>query len=1147
MLIHSMLIRLLALAAAASVAALGQTITGSIVGTVTDPTGGAVVNADVTLTFNATGFQRKTKSLASGDFAFNAIDPGSYSLSATSAGFKTSERTGINLTASERLPLGNIVLQVGQNTESVTVKSDPAVVQTASSERSGVLTSSQVENLMTKGRNVMSLLQLLPGVVDTNAPDAPDRNFAIGLSINGQRRNAIGTSIDGVQTQDSGTGWISTANVSMDAIAEVKVLLNNYQAEYGRMRGAGVQMIGKSGGKDFHGSAAYFKRHEQFNANDFFNNRRGLVKPRYRYNMFSYTIGGPVYIPKLFNTSKNKLFFFWSQEIWPQRTAVPVTSVTMPSALERVGDFSRSVDVNNRLITVRDPLTGQPFPGNVVPPNRIDANGQALLKFLPLPNFDNRTISGGNYNYQNQVELDKPQRLQTMKIDNNLTNQDIVSVTWTRQKDTQTGTMGLATPNANWPLESRTFKTIGNIISARYHRIISPTTVNELVLGYNWRVEDEVLPDAELARLTRQAVGYNAPQLFPGSNPLNLIPNVTFGGIPNAANITLTNIPTVGKYPTYSVTDNITRTFSHHILKAGVFLNRQSTISEAATNRGALDFTVNVNNPLDSGFTYANALLGVFNSASQANRIVHTSAVWKAYEFFVQDNWKASRRLTFDLGVRFVKAMAPYNNGLAGMWSPTAWRADQQFSLIRPTLVNNVRMGIDPRTGVTYPAVAIGLIAPNSGNLLNGVILNNDPSVPRSVIASRALLADPRVGFALDVFGNGRTALRGGFGIFHSSGANGEGGPTSRSIFPLVANVSLPYSTLSALGSSGGLLSPPSYTYRQDPMGIAASYNMSLSVQQNVGWNTILDVGYVGTLGRHLNWQFDLAPVPLGANFLPQNIDTTTTNRAPLQPNFLRQNYLGYGGVNYQNWGSSSNYHSLQTTVNRRFTAGLQLGASWTWSKFLNTADFDGNGVNPFVPARQWNYGLSTYDRTHNLRVNFLYTAPKVPWRDIASRWALNGWEISGIATFISGAPGSVGFMTTNNADITGTTSQGPRVNITGDAVLPKSERTFDRNIRTEVFAVPPVGSLGNSSRTYFRGPGTENFDLSVIKNFPIREPFKLQFRAEAYNAFNHTQFSGFDTTARFDPAGNQVSTTFGQFNASRTPRQMQLALRFTF
>src|SRR3954452_7330527 len=478
--------------ASASLNAL--TITGTILGTVTDPSGAAVANADVTLTQTATSAQRKTKTLSDGNFTLYALEPGDYNLSISAQGFKSVEKTGLQLTAAERLSAGTLVLQLGQTSESVTVKADIAVVQTESGEKSGVLTTQQIDNQPIKGRNVVTFLQLLPGVVDTNAPDAPDRNFAIGLSVNGNRRNAIGTTMDGVQTQDSGVGWIATANISIDAIAEVKVLLNNYQAEYGRMRGAGVLMIGKSGTRDFHGSFNYFKRHEQFNANDFFNNRLGIPKARYRYNMYSYTIGGPAYIPKLFNKDKNKLFFFWSQEFWPQKTGVPTTFVNMPSALERTGDFSQTVDVNNRPIVVKDPLTGLPFPGNVVPANRIDPNGQALLKFLPLPNFSNRQISGGQYNYVNQVELDKPQRLQTMKIDSNLTSSDIFSVTWSRQRDTQTGTMGLATPNSNWPAEYRTFETVGNIVSARYHHIFSPTMVNELVLGDNWRVEHEDIP-----------------------------------------------------------------------------------------------------------------------------------------------------------------------------------------------------------------------------------------------------------------------------------------------------------------------------------------------------------------------------------------------------------------------------------------------------------------------------------------------------------------------------------------------------------------------------------------------------------------------------------------------------------------------------
>lgn len=1131
----------------ASAGVYAQTITGTIVGTVTDPSGAAVVGADVTATQTTTSAQRKTKALADGNFTVSALEPGTYDLSVSAPGFKTVDKTGLVLTAAERLSAGTITLQIGQTSEAVTVKADIAVVQTASGEKSGVLTTQQLDSQPIKGRNVITFLQLLPGVVDTNNADAPDRNFAIGLSINGNRRNAIGTSIDGVQTQDSGTGWISTANVSIDAIAEVKVLLNNYQAEYGRTRGAGVLMIGKSGTREFHGSFNYFKRHEQFNANDFFNNRNGIVRPRYRYNMYSYTIGGPAYIPKLFNRDKNKLFFFWSQEIWPQKVGQSMTT-TMPTELERVGNFSQTVDASGRPITIRDPLTGQPFPGNIIPSDRIDPNGQALLRLLPLPNFNNVAISGRQYNYVNQVDLEKPQRLQTLKIDNNLTSSDVISVTWSRQKDTQTGTNGLATPNANWPAVNRTFKTIGNVISARHHHIFSPTTVNELVLGKNWRVEDETIPEDVLARFSRTGVGYNAPQPFSGANTVNWIPNVTFGGggMPNAANINLTNLPLAAKYPTYSITDNITRTMNAHTLKAGIFFNRQSQLSAQTAQRGSLDFSVDALNPLDTNYTFSNAILGVYKQAQQQNRSYNTARIWKAYEWFVQDSWKVHRRFTLEIGLRFVKAFAPYSPHPVGMFDPTAWTSANAPVLIRPTLVNGQGRGIDPTTGTIYPAVAIGQLAPGVGNVANGVIFNTQSGVPRGLIKDPGVQYNPRFGFAWDVFGNGRTALRGGFGLFQSSGVTGEPSPGSETVVPLAFNVTIPYSTLSALDTSGGLLSPQTFTYFENPMKLATSYNMNLGIQHNLGWGIVLDTGYVGNLGRHLMWQFDQAAVPLGANFRPENFDPRFTNRTPLAANFLRSAYLGFGGVNYNNWGGTSNYHSWQTTINRRFANGFQFGTSYTWSKFMSSVDFDANAVSPFVPARQWNYGLSTYDRTHNLRMNFLYQLPRLWYSNPISKWALNGWEIGGINAFISGEPKSIGFNNTN-FDITGTPSQNPRIDVAGPIVLPKSERTFSKNFRTENLRLPTVGTLGNAGRVQFRGPGIENWDLSVFKKFPIREPFTLQLRAEAYNAFNHTQFANLDTTARFDAVGNLQATTLGQFTQSRTPRQLQLALRFTF
>ena len=1128
--------------------ALAQTVSGVITGTVMDQTDAVIVGASLTLINEATGVRRTASTNEVGLYTFNSVPPGLYTLQVEQSGFKTFRRTNINLTANERLPI-DVKLELGTTAETFRVEAQGATVQTVSAERSGTVTAVQLETLQLKGRDFMGLLKLLPGVVDTNPRESPTNNSLSGVNIQGGRQGSYNLTLDGITNLDTGSSTGPYFEPSADSIAEVKVLLTNYQAEYGRNSGATINVIMKSGSRDFHGTGYYYKRNEALNANNFFNNLTARPRDRYRYDLFGYTLGGPAYVPGKFNRNRDRLFFFFSQEIGPQKVPQALGLLTVPTDLERRGDYSQTLESNGRLIVIRDPAAGAPFPENVIPQSRISPNGQALLNLLPLPNATSPTRQ---YNYVFQTTLNRPRHVEMLRVDYAINSTTTFYVRGIHSFEKFEGTLGVVGITSNWPQFPTLYSLTGKGLVANLTKVISPQTVNEFSVGINRGVQDRgPLNDRSLAANQRQKNGLaTLGQFHPENNPLNIIPNASFGGVPNAVTLAVDpKWPFLGRNSIWNFNNNLSHVRGPHTLKLGIYLEptARNARRESIFN-GAFDFGRNVNNPLDTNWAWSNALLGNFNSYSESDALTFGWGRFKNLEWFVQDNWKITRRLTLDYGLRFYWHPPNYSarNNVAG-FVPDRYQAGKSPLLYQPVRVGTQRLGMDPRTGSTVSSVLIGAFVPGSGDPYNGmVVAAREPSYPRGLIDDQGVLYGPRLGFAYDLFGNGRTALRGGFGIFYDRLQTDQ-------VLEMVENPPLRntpilyYNSFATYLQSTGSLFPSSVTGLSRSGEVPTVMNWSFGVQQNVGFNTVLDVAYVASVARHLMVNRNLNALPYGANFLPQNQDPTNPG-TPLPSNFLRP-YPGYADVNVREFSSTSNYHSLQVQVNRRYARALQYGLSWTWSKAMDFVDGNFSTIATYAPLRVWNYGKADFDRTHNLAFSYTWDLPKASarWNSLFARHVLDNWHLAGITSFISGAPLGIGLSTTDNADIAGG-GDGVRVVVLSNPVLPKSQRTFTRFFNTGAFGRPAKGTFGNAPKDVIRGPGINNWDLSLFKNFSLgAETRMLQLRWEAYNAWNHTQFSSVDTSARFTPEGQQANTRFGALTAARAPRQMQLALRLRF
>ena len=1111
-----------------------------------DSSGARFAGAELTLTDQDNGFVRTTKTNSEGFFSFPDLTAANYLLAISTPGFRRYEQSAIALTSSEQRSLGVIRLQVGDISQSVEVTAEVNPVTLTSGERAGTLTGTDIQEMALRGRDFMDAVGLLPGIVDTSdSREAPSADSLKGLYILGARENSKNMTIDGVSAVDAGNSAGVMTMPSMDAISELKVLMSNYSAEYGRKSGGTVSLITKGGGRQFHGGAGWYHRHEGLNANSFFNNRNGLDRSPYRYNILSYSLSGPVYIPGKMNRDRSRMFFFFSQEFQRQLVNYGSKTVRVPTQLERAGDFSQTFDLNGKLVPVRDPLNNQvQFPGNVVPQQRLTQLGRNILNLFPTPNFvDPSPARRYQWNYISAQSTAYPRDTETARIDYSPKDNVQLYGRFIHTGDYQDMYYGMwIAGSVNFPLTpihfarpSRGFVFHGTVT-------LSPSLFNEFSLGLtqNKINGDPVQPE----RVQRKTTGIDVPQWNAAINPAGYIPNMTFGGVTNAANPSMTNpMPYFTDCKIYSFVDNFSKIWNTHTLKFGAYLEYMGKVQySGGANRGVLDFGTDKNNPLDSNQAYANALLGNYASYAEASAQLEGDFRFRNVEFYAQDNWRVNSRLTLDYGARFYHDMPMYDGrDQLAAFVPSLYTNSAAPVLLRPGFdAKGAKVAVDPLTGTTYPQGFIGTFVPGVGDPSVGSIQSGQNGISRGLYTLPALSVAPRIGFAWDPFGKQKTSIRGGAGVFFDRLA---GQPTIDMLTnpPSVFVPRVYYGNMQDLAATAGkkILAPTGSVnslYGEGKMPTV--YNFSFGVQHQLGGNTVVDVSYVGSLSRHLLWKRNVNPVPVGARFVdqhPENIDPTTKVALPV--NFLRR-YEGYGDVLQYEFASTSNYNSLQASFSRRMRRGFQVAASYTFGKALGSADGDAATVTPFFEQRKYDYGVLTYDRRHVFSSRYTWQLPKFGKRmnSRAVSVLADGWEISGITRFQSGGSFTPGYALVTSTDITGTPSQNANVNVIDPSAPPLSR-----------FGPPQKGTFGNAGTGVLTLPGINNFDLSLYRRIPIRERLSAQLRFESYNTFNHTQFSNVSRQARFDNIGAQIDPLFLEPSAARDPRRIQLAVRLNW
>jgi hypothetical protein len=1220
-----------AILAVTSITVWAQGVTGTVTGTVKDAQGGVVPGATVTLTSQTRGtVSVPVVTNTTGDFVFPNLTADTYTIQIEMPSFRTLKRTGVEVNPGSRIALGTLTIDVGGQSEVVTVTAETPMVQAASGERSFSINTDSVANLPLANRSYDALLALAPGVNSQPGNLTPATRLGGGGDGNFM--------LDGATAMDPGVNR-PASRVSVEAIAEVKLVTSGYQAEYGRSSGLQINAVTKSGSNRFHGSLYDVERNSKWNNNSKTNILNKDPKPFQDERDWGYSIGGPIGKPG----GNNKLFFYFNQEFNPRNVGGNVTRYRVPTALERAGDFSQTTDnLGNPFPFIKDPLLSGTCSASVqtacfrdggilgkIPANRLYQSGLNILKWWPLPNIQN-VPAGQAYNYevtdpsihllgyQPIVRIDY-QPLQSLRgsfkfLEYQQPN-DAIQGTIPGFNDTKEDDYGIWVPagTVNWTINSKTF--VEGSFGANFHHQEGCS-----VSGGSPNFCRNGLPVNEITN--RNSAGFgNIPYLFPDATKLD--PNTFSYEVLSRNNLPIWDNGRVVAAPAFSwgtrvansppnnqgpfgnfildtkvwnVNVSLTRVQGSHTMKTGYYHFRSYQRRGQGQFLGSINFGNDTNNPLDSGFGFANAALGVFSQYSQLSRWGEGAYTAVNMEGYVQDNWKLKNHLTLDYGVRLVHQVPQYDAYLkSSNFLADQWKASAAPVLYIAGCANGVspcsgtnRQALNPLTGQflgPVSSLAIGTIVPNTGSLTNGVFADGQGIVKTNYKYPGLKLA-PRVGAAWDPRGTQQFVVRGSAGLFFDR-------PQAQNVYntvnnpPFSRNVTVRYGQLQDLSSAGLTTeAPPSLTVWQYDEPLPSSTQWNTGVQMTLPFSASLDVAYTGQHSFGFPQATNVNSIDLGSAFLAQSQDPTQTSTTPgaasiaaLNPDLARY-YRGYSTISVQQAIQNRTYHSVQLSLQRRLRNGIAFGFADTMGlsdrqtvalRLQHNAD--GSVTVRGDQAKAEELLGNNNPQAHIMRANFIWQLPKLT----ASAGALqvlgqvvNDWSVSGIWTGATPSAYTVNstYQGFNNVNLTGSPDFAPRVRVVGDPGSGCSSDPY-RQFKAAAFQGPLVGSEGlESGNGYLKGCFISQLDLAIARTLKLGGARSLQIRVDIFNTFNQAGITNRQTglqlnspsdpvTPRnlpFDANGNLIPSLslprgagFGVATGYQDPRTMQFQLRFQF